>query len=34
MVIEIFENEDISGGEKNGGGKGVAFAICRRRAIR
>ena len=29
MAIEVPQNEEISGGEKNGWGKGVGFAICR-----
>ena len=34
MAIEVLQNEEISGGGKNGGRRGVSFAICRRRANR
>ena len=34
MAIEILQNEDISGREKNGERKGVCFAIRQRRAKR
>ena len=34
MVIEFPQNEEISGGRKNGGRKGVGSAICRRRVNR
>ena len=34
MAIEVPQNEEISGGEKNGGRKGVGFAIRRRRSNR
>ena len=27
MAIEVYQKEEISGGEKNGGRKGVGFAI-------
>ena len=32
MVFEVPQNEEISGRRKNGGRKGVGFAIRRRRA--
>ena len=32
MAIEVPQNEEISGGGKNGGRKGVGFASCLRRA--
>ena len=32
MAIEVPQNEEISGGGKNGGRKGVGSAICRRGA--
>ena len=32
MAIEVTQNEEISGGGKNGGRKGVGSAIPRRRA--
>ena len=32
MAIEVPQDEDLSGGGKNGGRKGVNFAICHRRA--
>ena len=31
MSIEVPQKKEISGGEKNGGRKGVCSAICRRR---
>ena len=34
MAIEVPQNEEISGGEKNGGRKGVNSAIRRRGANR
>ena len=34
MAIEVPQNEEISGGGKNGGRKGVGSAIRRRRANR
>ena len=34
MTIEVPQNEEISGGGKNGGHKGVGFAMRRRRANR
>ena len=34
MAIEVPQKEEISGGGKNGGRKGVGSAICRRRANR
>ena len=34
MAIEVPQNEEISGGGKNGGRKGVSSAIRRRRANR
>ena len=34
MAIEVLQNEEISGGGKNGGRKGVGSAICRKRANR
>ena len=34
MAIEVPQNEEISGGRKNGGRKGVGSAICQRRANR
>ena len=34
MAIEVPQNEEISGGGKNGGRKGVDSAIRRRRANR
>ena len=32
MAVEVPQNEEISGGGKNGGRKGVGSAICRIRA--
>ena len=32
MAVEVPQNEEISGGGKNGWGKGVGSALCRRRA--
>ena len=32
MAIEVLQNEEISGGGKNGGRKGVVSTILRRRA--
>ena len=32
MAVEVLQNEDISGGGKNGGRKEVGFVIRRRRA--
>ena len=34
MAIEVPQNEEISGGRKNGGRKRVGSAICQRRANR
>ena len=34
MAVEVPQNEEISGGEKNGGRKGVSSAICWREANR
>ena len=34
MGIEVSQNEEISGGWKNGARKGFGFAICLRRADR
>ena len=34
MTIEVSQNKEISGREKNGGRKGVGSAICRGRANR
>ena len=34
MAIEVHQNEEISGGEKNGGRKGVGSAIHRGRGNR
>ena len=34
MAIEVPQNEEISGGGKNKGDKGVSFAVCQRRANR
>ena len=34
MVIEVAQKEEMSGGGKNGEGKGFGFAICRKRANR
>ena len=34
MAVEVPQNEEISGGGKNGGRKGVGSAIRRRRANR
>ena len=34
MAVEVPQNEEISGGENNGGRKGVGFAIHRRNQIR
>ena len=34
LAIEVPQNEEIFGGEKNGGRKGIGSAIHRRRAIR
>ena len=34
MAIEVPQNEEISGEEKNGGRKGIGSAICQRGAIR
>ena len=34
MAIEVPQNDEISGGEKNGGRKGVGSVICWRRANR
>ena len=31
MAVEVFQNEDVSKGGKNGGGKRVSFAIRQRR---
>ena len=30
MAVEVFQNEEISGGIKNGGGKGVGSAMSQR----
>ena len=32
MAIKVSQKEEISGGEKNGGRKGVGSAICWRKA--
>ena len=34
MAIEVPQNEEVPGGEKNGGRKGVGSAICWRGANR
>ena len=34
MEVEVPQNEEISGGEKNGGRKGVGYTMHRRRANR
>ena len=34
MAVELFHNEEISGGGKNKGGEGVGSAMCRRVANR
>ena len=34
MAVEVFQNEEVSGGGKDGGRKGVGSAICWRRANR
>ena len=34
MAIEVPQNEEISGGEKNGGRKGMCSVIRQKRAIR
>ena len=34
MAIEVPQNEEISGEGKNGGRKGVSFAICQKRVSR
>ena len=34
MAIEIYQNEELTGGGKNAGRKGVGSAICLTRAIR